>query len=645
MPAADEQALTVRGIEGVNLLDDPAFLPPSFLQHCENWVPTPSRVLTKRRGTAAFQSIASTTRLDAMLAVTKADGNRYLYVARDKSSGADELQVSANDGAFAAVSGGGFAASDQRYGLAVVGDTLYAGNGVDPLKRVPLGGSAVDLAALGSTTDTGQALTATTDNTSSILGGTYSYCWAVYDATANPGKWVSRGPVRRTTITGDWARLDFTAPSGALGSNQTYHLFVAPVNEELEGAHDQFPAGLAASATGRLMAITVDGPFVPIPSSIVRTGRFLVPHKGRLYLSGDPSRPRQVDATSALVPGLEEEIYNVGEFFPAAATFQVNQPTTGLAVAAVTSAQRNPLAALAAFTDTDTWLLIGDVLAGDSVLLQASSEVGCAAHATVVYTPVGVMFVSHESVYLLPTGLQEPLDVGWPIRPIIGAIPLARRAFTTAMFHRGFYKVALTEPGGTQNTAEWWLDLRRALGSVPYWTGPHRHGSSGITAFARTKRHPSEDDRAWAAVDGGGVVVLLDQPGVYTDQGTTIRSSLRTARLGSGAPYQRKLFTGYRLLGRAGQPSGLSADARLDGGMSVGAPGVTLGGLLAVLWDETWDETWAESIIVEGDVRFTDSAFRSPHQEIELTLTHETATQADLLDLELRYQPVRRLGA
>jgi hypothetical protein len=148
---------------------DPPSRRSAQLTHCENWVPDLSMVVSKRRGSAAWQRYPDTGRVDPLYYCTSVDGDRYLYAVVN-----DALYVSKNDQPSTPVTNGSFAAGpaeDERYGIAVGADTLYVGNNTDPIKAVPLGGVATDLVPLALLDDTGQVATAISDELARVLAG------------------------------------------------------------------------------------------------------------------------------------------------------------------------------------------------------------------------------------------------------------------------------------------------------------------------------------------------------------------------------------------------------------------------------------------------------------------------------------------
>jgi hypothetical protein len=669
MPGAADRELPipVRRFQGTMLAMDSAFAPLGWLTRCENWVPDLSLVLGKRRGSAPWQRLPAPGRVDPLFYCTGSDGTRYLYAIAN-----DQLYVSANDAPLAPVTNGAFTAGpteDLRYGIAVIGDTLYVGTDTTPIKQVPLGGAAVDLVPLALLDDAGQVATAIADELARVLAGTYSYRWAVYHTPTQ--RWTKLGPVHTVTTGGTGRqRLGFRAPTVALGTGERYHLFLAGVDQEIEGAHDQTPDGLPASVGVDQFALwddpAVESVGVPTASTVVRRGAHLVAHRGRLWGAGGlDETARRVWATNVLVPGLEQALYEQGLFFPAGAvTPDLGGPVTALAVATLTSTNRSPTSPLGIFTATSTWLFFGDPLDDpSSSLVQVSDEIGCPGDRTVVATPLGIVFCGKRSVYLLSPQQAEPKDVGWPIEPAIRAQPVALRDRAWAIYHRGFYKLALVPAGATQPTEQWWLDLRRGLGDPPSWWGPHT--TPGYSAAARATNHPAEEDRAWAAQESSvAFFVLLDQADRYmdpigprtggqwnvsdwntahwaTETAVPIVSRLTTAQLDGNAPLTPKLAKRARLVARVLDSTSLGITLHADFGY--GAAGTLLVPIpRGDLWDASdWDTAeWAMTYWVLSE-------FECPVPEprgrmFAATLTHVDPVPCDLRDFELRVQPSAR---
>ena len=644
-----EDKIPVRRFEGTMLAVDPAFVPPGFLTHCDNWIPDPTYVLTKRCGSLTWRSLPAAAVIDPFVYNLGSDGHRYLYAMATQGSGADTLYRSIDDGAFAAVPSGTFAHSSPRYGMVAVGDTIYVGNDNDPIKYVTLGAAAVDLVQLGLANDSGATAVFIDDPNSNLLAGTYSYRWGVYDDTNK--RWVSLANVRTvTTPAASRQRLSFRAPTGGLAAGQKWHLFVAGVDQMIEGAHDQTPDGLPVSTGADQFALlddpTVDTTVVPIPSTVTRHGSHLVAHRGCVWGAGGLGvEGERVWATSVVVPGLETTAFDQGVFFPATAlTRNLGDRVTGLSVVPQSSGNMQPTSPMAIFTNVSTWLWSGDLSADDpgATLTQVSAEVGCPSDRTIVATTVGVVFCGKRSVYLLTPSSAEPKDIGWPIENAIRQIPEAFRGSCWAIFHRGFYKLAIVPPGQIYPTAQWWLDLRHGLGDPPAWWGPHT--TPQYTASVRAATHPDEDDRQWAALAATGTVLLVDQAERYIEDGSPpvpIVSRMTTAYLDDGAPLTPKLAKRARVIGRVESDTSLAITVSGDEALSTSGvlPLHAAGG---GTWDiSDWNAAdWTVSGLDLAELELPVPELRA--RAFQATLAHTDALRVDLRDFELRVQPSSR---
>jgi hypothetical protein len=377
----EPQSSILRRFLGVNRQIESVFLGPQYLQTAKNWIPDTTFLLTKRPGTTAyFQFVAPAYNCSGLLRAYTSSA-RYLYAyGRDNAATADdEVLLIVDDGTLTPVTNGAFTGTRGETGrLIQYGDNIYVGNGVDPIKRIPLGGTAVNLQSIASFTDGSAAPTITTDSGASILTGTYSYAWAIYDHTNK--LWLERSAPREiTNRQATDVNFSFPIPTGfatnggALSSRYRAHLFITPVNYPIEFAHDHTAEGITASATV-IRQILADGTPVPI-RGVDRTGNIFAIHRARLFVAGDQSNLNRVYATNVLVPGLEQATFDQGNFFPANAVLILPANVTALGVASV-SENDDPQSPLAICTLTATYLLFGDILDDPSArLVEVSSRI------------------------------------------------------------------------------------------------------------------------------------------------------------------------------------------------------------------------------------------------------------------------------
>lgn len=692
MPSQREIPLLLRRFNGVNLAFDSAFVDPAYLQFCNNWVPSPQYLLTKRQGTTALGSISFVDLADSdvLWSVYALDGNHYLYAATRRAATADLLHVFINDAPGPTLVGGGanFSAN-QRYGMAVLGNTVYIGNGLNVIKRIDLTApsTTVDLVALSSFVHAPTPFVPTPDTASTLRNGNYSYRWVVYSTATSAwsigvGTGVNGAAISGTTATAvsvahtfdlsqpATSSIALAAPTAAermLAATEIFKLFVAYPGLPIEFAHEQGSAsGNGPGTTVSLNGLVANTDAIPL-RGITRTGKYLVAHRNRLWVAGDLTNSNantsKVYATSTILPGLEQALYNTGQFWPLNA--QINVATsdgdiiTGLSVAATTETLDQPTAPMLIFKNNSTWAFFGDIVNDpNATLVNLSNRIGCVSHRTITATTVGTIFLAHDSVYLVRPDTLIPVDIGWPIAPKIKEIPRGRRVDACAFFHRGFYKLAVSPAGTVQNTQHWWLDLRTGLGTTPSWWGPHT--APPYTCFASATRTAAEDDRGYAVQSNrlpgaAGIVSVTfqDQPNTYTElayasDGTAtaapVVAVLTTKALDAQQPFQRKVFTRIRINGRTNaDTTNVGVALVTNGGLVTTVPPLTVAGSTGSLWNTSpWNTTpWSSSpTFMEGESILP--ADRARGQYAEVSLLHNAPTSIDLRDFELRYIPVER---
>lgn len=144
-------------------------------------------------------------------------------------------------------------------------------------------------------------------------------------------------------------------------------------------------------------------------------------------------------------------------------------------------------------------------------LNKLSSSAGCISHATLQYTPYGLIWAGPDDVWLLPFG-AIPIPIGKKIRPLLKNQPSGTAFRCHAAYANGFYRLALYSAGQDAGLdmplgEQWWLDLRNGPPSNwqdAKWVGP--------MVFAPALGHLTNPvARSTENVDSGTCFMAVDQ--------------------------------------------------------------------------------------------------------------------------------------
>lgn len=730
-----EQRIQVRAFSGVDIETDPAFLPADTLQQAQNLFPQLTYLLQKRNGTTIWTNEVRSTdplpwlspRIDTMRWVQTSSGVPVLFFV--VTTIGDGVITAKGDRLYSAVGtpvpvvnevfnfdngaanggspvAGWVSTSGARYGMSVLGGRLYVGNGINPLVVVVIDSVSPGPATVTTTTPIGsftmagpnlatlQTL-ATVGASQGLLPGTYSYRWGYLqtDTIANTSTWLSLSETETVVVTSDMPVVSFMGPTAAdlagatdptlpdLDATHTAHLFLSPPGYPIEYSRDH---GMVDTTTGPpslvISQLVTTSELTPL-RGVAFTGRYLQRHRGRIWLSGDQTNNGQnrsrLYSTNVIVPGLEQQLYNYGDFFPALANSQIGgqdgDDITGLTVSGGGANKDVAFSPLLIFKNAEVHAWFGDLIDDPAAtLVQISDVIGCVAPQTIVAAShEGIFWLGADSVYFLGNGFDEPIDVGLPIRPAIRAIPKSRLPFACAVYHRGFYKLAITPPTGQTNTQQWWLDLG-PVGSGPdvlknaRWWGPH--ACTPVSSMTVALLDPAERERLYVgrecSVDETPPVVIVctaDQAGVYTDTASLgavnpVVSILRTGGLVEDDPFGWKSWAMARIVTLPDRNTPVTVSTFADGGSQTTWPTMNQneeldGGLPADvvltesgtgIWDVSlWDvATWGAKKFVEGWSIFGAERIRS--HSLEVQLTHADPSGILIRDLEVTYAPIQR---
>jgi hypothetical protein len=679
-----EQAFRLRRFAGVNTLVDPVFLGPQFLALAQNWIPNQTYRLSKKPGSLQYIATGhSVTNITALGRYYLA-GQRYLYWygQRLASGGNDAVFRTVED----VVSGGAtqvvtFTNELQLGRMIRYGDYLYVGNGIEPLWQIPIAWDATTKPAVrmtpivklplpgdpGADTVTVTAENLATNDATRTPTGSYAYAWAVYNTVE--GIYTQRSDPQTITVNTDQHLRAKMPTTYTLGPNEVFRLFLSIDGWPIEYATRQgndFSAATPGDQTFGVVDVT--NLRVPITNNVNRTGNMFTVYQNQVVFAGNADDPNAVCATGVILPGLEQDVYNQGAFFPAGARVQLPARVTGLGVSGQTSPSMDPRSPLVVFCPTKTFLYLGNPFDPntDFAQIQLSDRIGCPAHDTIVPTPAGLIFMGMDSVYLVPPNGEPPQDIGWPIADQIRAIGTGDREQCTAIYHKFFYKLAIPDPGGGTNTVQWWLDLRQTLpdpdsGGTPSWWGPHL--GPPVSAFATAMEDPDEQDKGFGAYAHTDVLFLHHQMNLYYDvhpgmpTADPIISVLRSGVFDADQPFQVKVFTRVRSICRAALTSTIKAVLFTDGTTQTTLQDIVVKGPKGAKWYGTRDTAnrgrWAGTLtgdqtnshwihLGQLEIQTITPVARPRGLSVELLLTHADAADVQLRDFEILFIPTER---
>ncbi|MFQ5715084.1 MAG: hypothetical protein ACE5GU_13735 [Candidatus Scalinduaceae bacterium] len=188
--------------------------------------------------------------------------------------------------------------------------------------------------------------------------------------------------------------------------------------------------------------------------------------------------------------------------------------------------------------------------AGDYVINQVSTNTGCNAPKTMVWTPKGTIYLGVDGqVYILPFDSIIPIPIGHKIisnsfSPGIENLPAAHISNACAVYYKGYYILSITPNGGSINNVQWWLDVNRLQidrnGFWGPWYGPMK--GQTISSFLIMSGAGDSGELLGGEMDSsiGSYVYNLDKQDIYTDDGNPITVSYQTFYNGMGNNFKDK---------------------------------------------------------------------------------------------------------
>ena len=246
---------------------------------------------------------------------------------------------------------------------------------------------------------------------------------------------------------------------------------------------------------------------------------------------------------------------------------------------------------------------------GNYTINPLATNVGCNAPRTMVWTPKGTIYYGIDKmVYLLPFESSTPIPIGHKVTSHthlagitgIEETPAGQIANACAVYHNGYYKLAVATVGQTVNNYQWWLDVSRLYQDEDGFWGPWYGPMTGMTVSCMAVLSGNSDSGELLGGEGtaanGGYIYSLNQDGVYADNGTAISLYYQTFynALGNNPALNKDVYrVEIELMDVLGTVNVDFLD--ITGTINTGST-VSLSGS-AIFWDDAYwdDEYWSSS--------------------------------------------------
>jgi len=249
------------------------------------------------------------------------------------------------------------------------------------------------------------------------------------------------------------------------------------------------------------------GSVCQLSTTISPVVQYLVVFQNRIVGAGDARTQAEVVADGGTWPvdsnrdrvlfsePLDETTWNPNSFIDF--NTGIGEVITGLGVNSLNSSTAGAQEQLVVFKDHFVGVNKGTLESPNQELDVLSSQRGCPAHNTIANTPFGLMFMSTDTMCLMPQNGQEPQDIGLPMGLSIKGIPLNIQRDCAGFYFDDAYHLAIPASAtATTNNSEWELDLRQVMfPSQDMWYGPH--SGDTILQYETFRDTPSSDNNPY----------------------------------------------------------------------------------------------------------------------------------------------------
>lgn len=420
---------------------------------------------------------------------------------------------------------------------------------------------------------------------------------------------------------GDFTEMTATSGSDTLTSNSDYTMVVDHLgNIYIANGTDNIQ--ISSDGENREDLIFTTGSLYP-------NGKYLLWWKDRLWVAGDTSQPNAVYFSDNLDPTsfpADNVLFCGGK--------DVNDIITGIIPLTLTSANEGIIDVLAVFRKNSVWIIGFDT--APTYIDQLSSVIGCYDAKSICNTPMGVMFVGKENVYVL--GRQgEPSPIGSAIKPVwdgsgiyVGRSTTHRTA--VGIYFNGFVRFSYPATTSSNNNKEYYLDVRDLSNT----------GWFGDMTGRNLSCYLSIGTNLYAGDATNGKVWLLEQD-IYLDDDKEIPTELKTKQYTlDGSEYTTKIFKrfGFNLLKTTS--TNVEIHWEIDDGLLVGNKNFA-----EMVGSAVWDKDYWDASFFYGGSTFKEIKGIFSHQYrgryINYRITEESGGNTKIQNGLMSYIPTRRI--
>lgn len=284
---------------------------------------------------------------------------------------------------------------------------------------------------------------------------------------------------------------------------------------------------------------------------------------------------------------------------------------------------------------------------GKYTIQSLSTNIGCNAPKTMVWTPKGSMWLGIDGqVYLLPFTSSTPIPVATKIRSnrtditALESLPSAYIQNASAVYYDGFYILSVTPKGDTKNSLQYWLAVNRIKqddrGLWSPWFGPMQ--GQTISHFTVLSGAGDKGELLAGENDAskGSYIYQAFNRGVYTDNGSNIAVDYQTYYHNMGSIFVDKRISRLEVEGIDSISGSVFSFNDTTGGIS-GGGSISLADTGVYWGDKKWGQGYWSTIGTKRVRQDLSEKTEARRLSIRITQTSGNAWELFLMMIKAKH--------